>query len=79
MELVGVIIALLAAAVALLYAWLLQREVDRTAARLDRYNKALFQANDEIRQLREHVVALSAQVQGDQGAKAPNVQVDFEW
>ncbi len=44
--------ALLIAAAALFYTWRLHKEVDRAAARLDRYNKALFDAGEEIRRLR---------------------------
>ena len=55
-------IALLVGAVALVYAWRLQQELDRATRRLDRYNRALFDANDEIRQLREEAVATAAQL-----------------
>ncbi len=45
-------VALLLAVVALVYAWRLHAELDRAAARLDRYNKALFDAGEELRQVR---------------------------
>ncbi len=46
-------IALAVAAVALGFAWKLNSELATATRRLDRYNKALFDANDEIRHLRE--------------------------
>jgi hypothetical protein len=64
--------ALLGALVALLYAWRLHKELDRVTARLDRYNKALFDAGEELRQLRAQLV------QADQGQKTPNITLDFE-
>ncbi len=48
-------IALVAAAVALGFAWKLNGELATATRRLDRYNKALFDANDEIRRLRDGV------------------------
>ncbi len=54
------VIALLLALAAMGYAWLLQRELGRAARRLDRYNRALFDANDELRRLREEVGARAA-------------------
>lgn len=47
--------ALLAALAAIFYTWRLQRELDKAAGRLDRYNRALFQANEETRRLREQL------------------------
>jgi hypothetical protein len=44
-------VALLVALCAVGYAWKLQQELAIATRRLDRYNKALFDANDEIRQL----------------------------
>jgi hybrid cluster-associated redox disulfide protein len=43
------------AALALGFVWKLNGEVATATRRLDRYNKALFDANDEIRRLREEV------------------------
>jgi hypothetical protein len=54
--------ALGVALLALLYAWRLQRELARATARLDRYNRALFQANDEIRRMREQLADVAAEV-----------------
>jgi hypothetical protein len=64
--------ALLAALLSLLYAWRLHKELDRATARLDRYNKALFDAGEELRQLRAQLG------QEDQGQKTPNITLDFE-
>ncbi len=46
------LLALTLAAVALAYAWKLQQELGAATRRLDRYNRALFDANDEVRTLR---------------------------
>ena len=48
-------IALAVAAVAMGFVWKLNSELAVATRRLDRYNKALFDANDEIRRLREGV------------------------
>jgi hybrid cluster-associated redox disulfide protein len=48
-------IAFVVAMVALGLVWKLNGELTTAARRLDRYNKALFDANDEIRRLREEV------------------------
>ncbi|MCC6457561.1 MAG: hypothetical protein IT328_21575 [Caldilineaceae bacterium] len=48
-------VALAVAAVALGFVWKLNSELTTAARRLDRYNKALFDANDELRRLREEV------------------------
>ncbi len=47
------VVALLLAGAALVYAWMLQQGLDQSTRRLDRYNRALFEATDEIRRLRE--------------------------
>jgi hypothetical protein len=47
------VLALLLAGGAFVYAWMLQRGLDQATRRLDRYNRALFDAADEIRRLRE--------------------------
>lgn len=49
------VIALIAAAAALGSAWKLQQELAQATRRLDRYNRALFDANDELRRLREEL------------------------
>jgi hybrid cluster-associated redox disulfide protein len=48
-------LALLVAVAALGFAWKLNSELATATRRLDRYNKALFDANDEIRHLSERV------------------------
>lgn len=55
-------LALLIGIVALGYTWLLQQELARATRRLDRYNRALYDANDEIRQLREIIADNMAQL-----------------
>jgi hybrid cluster-associated redox disulfide protein len=55
-------VALAIAAVALGFVWKLNSELATATRRLDRYNKALFDANDELRQLREGVEADVAQM-----------------
>jgi hybrid cluster-associated redox disulfide protein len=47
--------ALIVAAVALGFVWKLNSELATATRRLDRYNKALYEANDEIRRLRAEV------------------------
>lgn len=58
-------LALLMAGGALAYAWKLQQELYTATRRLDRYNRALFDANDEIRQVREELSAALAQVRAE--------------
>ena len=74
------VVALLAALLALAYAWRLHAELDRAAARLDRYNKALFDAGEELRQLRERLDRLvsGGSVQEGTGPRTPNITLDFE-
>lgn len=55
-------VALAVAAVALGFVWKLNSELATATRRLDRYNKALFDANDEIRRLREGVEEEVAQL-----------------
>jgi hybrid cluster-associated redox disulfide protein len=55
---VGMVLAL----VALAYAWKLQQELDSSTRRLDRYNRALFDANDELRRLREEMTTAVAEL-----------------
>jgi hybrid cluster-associated redox disulfide protein len=51
-----------AAVAALGLAWKLNSELATATRRLDRYNKALFDANDEIRKLREQMETETAQL-----------------
>ena len=56
------LLALLVALAALAYAWKLQQEISTAARRLDRYNRALFDANDEVRSLRADLERSSAEL-----------------
>jgi hypothetical protein len=58
-------VALLLGFGALVYAWRLQRELGMMTRRLDRYNKALFEASDELHRLREELAATTAQLRTD--------------
>ncbi len=73
-------VALLAAVIALLYAWRLHAELDRATSRLDRYNKALFDAAEDLRQVRERVDRLAGAglTQEGPGPRTPNITLDFE-
>ncbi len=68
-------LALLIGLIAVGYSWKLQQELQTATRRLDRYNRVLFTANDELRQLREELSATKAQlrveiIQGQPGAAA---------
>ncbi len=67
-------LALLIGLGAVAYAWKLQQELQVANRRLDRYNRTLFDANDEIRKLREDVAAdlagLRAEVRLPKGVQA---------
>lgn len=54
------ILALIIALVAVAYAWKLQQELSTATRRLDRYNRAIFDANDELRSLRADMEQSSA-------------------
>lgn len=56
------LLSLIIALIAFGYAWKLQQELSQATRRLDRYNKALFDANDELRRLREEVATNMAQM-----------------
>ena len=59
------VVAWLALGVALVatgYAWKLNHELGLARRRLDRYNRALFDATDDIRKLREELSDLAAQL-----------------
>src|SRR5215204_2457490 len=74
-------VALAVAVVALGFVWKLNSELATASRRLDRYNKALFDANDEINRLREgveeEVAQLRVAVRQQQGATqfAPEMTV----
>jgi hypothetical protein len=57
-----IFLSLVVAFVALGYAWKLQQELGQATRRLDRYNRALFDANDELRRLREEMTTNMAQL-----------------
>jgi hybrid cluster-associated redox disulfide protein len=67
-------LAVVVAVVALGFVWKLNSELGIATRRLDRYNKALFDANDEIRRLREEVeeemAAVRVALRQQQGAPA---------
>lgn len=50
-------LALMIALIAVGYAWKLHQELRTATRRLDRYNRALFDANDELRKVREEMTA----------------------
>lgn len=56
------VLALLLALTALGYAWKLQQELGQATRRLDRYNKALYDASDELRRLRDEAASNMAQL-----------------
>lgn len=56
------ILALLAALAVAAYAWKLQQETTRLTRRLDRYNKALFDAGEQLRTLREESLQAQAEL-----------------
>lgn len=55
-------LALLISLGAVGYAWKLQQELQGATRRLDRYNRALYSANDDLRQLREALSETKAQL-----------------
>lgn len=59
------VIALILAAGALIYAWTLRQGLDQATRRLDRYNRALFDASEEIRRLREDQAQQLATLRGE--------------
>ncbi|RIK37982.1 MAG: hypothetical protein DCC55_22560 [Chloroflexi bacterium] len=75
------VIAFVIGFVAFAYAWKLQQELAVATRRLDRYNKSLFEANDELRRLREEVTETTAQLrveirrQGGQNGFEPEMTV----
>ena len=58
-------LALLISVVAVAYAWKLQQELKAATRRLDRYNRALFDANDAIRNVRDELNATLAQMHAE--------------
>ena len=72
-------VALALALGALAYSWKLGQELATARRRLDRYNRALFQANDEIANLRENMAPEMAELRvaaiKAQGAPAFSAQM----
>jgi hypothetical protein len=68
--------ALLLSLAAFAYAWKLQQELHSATRRLDRYNRALFDAHDEIRRLHETLAETAAQVRV--GLKRNHGHMSFE-
>jgi hypothetical protein len=58
------VVALVLAGVGLVYAWTLSQGLSQATRRLDRYNRALFEASEEIRRLREDHAQQLATVRG---------------
>ncbi|MBX3052633.1 MAG: hypothetical protein KF753_14215 [Caldilineaceae bacterium] len=56
------VIALLIGLSGLVYAWLVRQDLDKATRRLDRYNRALYDANDQIRKLEERQAATFAEL-----------------
>jgi hypothetical protein len=59
------VIALGLAVVGLVYAWTVRQGLDQATRRLDRYNRALFDASEEIRRLREDHAQQLATLRGE--------------
>lgn len=59
------IVALLFGLAALVYAWLLRQDLDKATRRLDRYNRALYDAGDQIRKLEESQAAAIAELRAE--------------
>jgi len=59
------IVTLLVALSALVYAWLVRQDLDKATGRLDRYNRALYDANDQIRRLEESYAATVAELRAE--------------
>lgn len=55
-------LALLLGAASVAYVWKLNLEFNTATRRLDRYNRALYDANDDLRKLREELAATTAQL-----------------
>lgn len=59
------IVALLIGLAALVYAWLVRQDLDKATRRLDRYNRALYDASDQIRKLEESQAATVAELRAE--------------
>jgi hypothetical protein len=59
------VVALLLAVMGLVYAWTLSQGLAQATRRLDRYNRALFEASEEMRRLREDHAQQLATLRGE--------------
>lgn len=59
------IAALLTGLIAFVYAWLLRQDLDKATRRLDRYNRALYDASDQIRKWEESQAATVAELRAE--------------
>jgi len=59
------IATLLFGLVALVYAWLVRQDLDKATRRLDRYNRALYDASDQIRKLEQSQAATVAELRAE--------------
>ena len=59
------IVALLIGLAALVYAWLVRQDLDKATRRLDRYNRSLYDASDQIRRLEESQAAAVAELRAE--------------
>ena len=59
------IVALLIGLAGLVYAWLVRQDLDKATRRLDRYNRALYDASDQIRKLEERHTATVAELRAE--------------
>ena len=59
------VIALLLGLAALVYAWMVRQDLDKATGRLDRYNRALYDADDQIRRLEESQATTVAELRAE--------------
>lgn len=59
------IVALLIGLVGLGYAWLVRQDLDKATRRLDRYNRSLYDASDQIRKLEASQAATVAELRAE--------------
>ena len=59
------IVALLIGLAGLVCAWLVRQDLDKATRRLDRYNRALYDASDQIRKLEERQAATVAELRAE--------------
>lgn len=59
------IVALLIGLTGLVYAWLVRQDLDKATRRLDRYNRTLYDASEQIRKLEERQVVTEAELRAE--------------